>query len=350
MLRNKEIRRLTLVFAAITAGALGAGFALTPLAGLLILIFAIALGVAFGCFTHTRYRRLAELADQIDGVLHYDDPLVLTEMEEGELSILKCEIAKMTQRIHEQNDALQKEKSHLAESLADIAHQLRTPLTSATLILSLLKQDPEAPRRRALLRESEALFAQMDFLITSLLKLSRLEAGIVPFQNQPTDLSDLIHTALQPLRIPMELHDITLKLHIPQGAQLQGDAAWLSEALENLLKNGITSAGDHGTLTIIGEDTPLFTRITIHDSGPGFKPEEIPHLFDRFYQGEAASATGYGIGLALCHSIITRQGGRIIAKNHPRGGALFILHFPKPAPLSDESLTGVSPGCQSTPL
>ncbi|SEA59071.1 Signal transduction histidine kinase [Eubacterium aggregans] len=330
MLRNKEIRRFTLVFAAITAGALGAGFAINPSAGLVILAFATALGGAFGCFTRTRYRRLAALADQIDEVLHYDDALVLTEMEEGELSILKCEIAKMTQRIQEQNMALKKEKAHLAESLADIAHQLRTPLTSANLILSLLKQDPEAPQRRTLLRESEALFAQMDWLITSLLKLSRLDAGIVSFQSVSIDLPGLIHTALTPLRIPMELHDITLKLHLPQGAQLLGDAAWLSEALGNLLKNGMNSAGDHGTLTITGEDTPLFTTITIHDSGPGFKPGEIPHLFDRFYQGEAENPTGYGIGLALCHSIITRQGGRIIAKNHPQGGALFILHFPKP--------------------
>jgi signal transduction histidine kinase len=111
-------------------------------------------------------------------VLHNADHLYIGEVDEGELSILQSEITKMTLRIREQNQALKKEKEHLADSLADIAHQLRTPLTSVNLILSLLENNSNEHERKALIRETKELFVQMDWLLTSLLKLSRLDAGI----------------------------------------------------------------------------------------------------------------------------------------------------------------------------
>ena len=112
-------------------------------------------------------------------VLHNEDYLYINDLEEGELSILQTEITKMTLRIREQNEALKKEKEHLANSLADIAHQLRTPLTSANLVLSLIKNNPDKNTRKKLLRETEELYIHMDWLLASLLKLSRLDAGIV---------------------------------------------------------------------------------------------------------------------------------------------------------------------------
>lgn len=89
------------------------------------------------------------------------------------------------------------------------------------------------------------------------------------------------------------------------------------------------STGDGGKIEIACEDTVLFTEITLHDSGTGFAKEDLPHLFDRFYRGKDSNATGYGIGLALCKTIITRQGGTVSAKNHPQGGAVFSIRFPK---------------------
>ena len=110
---------------------------------------------------------------------------------------------------------------------------------------------------------------------------------------------------------------------------IQGDFGWLSEAIQNILKNCIESAGDNGKIEILCTDTPLFTEITIHDSGAGFKKGDLPHLFDRFYRGKSQNAAGFGIGLALCKMIITGQGGTVTAKNHPQGGALFTIHFLK---------------------
>jgi signal transduction histidine kinase len=127
----------------------------------------------------------------------------------------------------------------------------------------------------------------------------------------------------------MELRGIDARIDAPAGMIIQGDPGWLSEAIQNILKNCIESAGENGKIEIICGDNPLFTEITIHDSGAGFEKEDLPYLFDRFYRGKNPNASGYGIGLALCKMIITRQGGTITAKNYPQGGAIFSIRFPK---------------------
>lgn len=329
MLRNKEFRQFAVLFSLLAAVIVILGFLIGPQAGILAAAGSAAFGVLFCVFTKARYKSIAEISDQIDLVLHNADRLYIGESDEGELSILHSEITKMTLRIREQNDALKKEKQHLADSMADIAHQLRTPLTSANLILTLLEGSPDEDERKALLRETEELFVHMEWLITSLLKISRLDAGIVVFQSEQVDVNSLVNSALRPLLIPMELHDITCQVNMPEGITIQGDSGWLAESVRNMIKNCMESAGDHGRIQIDCEDTALFTELRIHDSGAGFDKEDLPRLFDRFYRGNSANATGYGIGLALCKMIITRQGGTITAKNHPQGGAVFVIRFPK---------------------
>lgn len=329
MFRNREIRQFAVSFLLIAAVTVILGFIINMAAGILAAVSAAAFGAVFFIFTKARYRSIAHISEQIDLVLHNADHLYISECSEGELSILQSEITKLVLRIREQNRALKREKEYLAESLADIAHQLRTPLTSANLILSLLKKTPDENEKRALLRETEELFVQMEWLINSLLKLSRLDADIVVFQSAPVEVDSLIKTAARPLLISMDLHNITLRTEVPKGMTLLGDAGWLSEAVQNILKNCMQSVGDNGKIEIVCEDTLLYGQIIIHDSGSGFEKEDLPHLFERFYRGENENAAGYGIGLALCRTIITRQGGTITAKNHPSGGAVFSIRFPK---------------------
>jgi signal transduction histidine kinase len=329
MLRNREFRRFAGLFTFMSAVMVVLGFGINEAAGILTAFSAAAFGTVFYVFTKARYNSIARISDQIDLVLHNADHLYMGESEEGELSILHSEITKMTLRIREQNDALKKEKEHLSTSLADIAHQLRTPLTSVNLILSLLRNSSDEYERKAYIRESEELLVRMDWLITSLLKLSRLDAGIVVFQREQMEVNSLIHAALRPFLIPMELHGITVQINVPKGMMLQGDPGWLSEAIQNIVKNSMESTGENGKLELVCTDTPLFAEIVLHDSGPGFEKEDLPHLFDRFYRGKKPNATGYGIGLALCKMIIIRQGGTITAKNHPKGGAVFSIRFPK---------------------
>lgn len=329
MLRNREFRNFVILYLVLAAVTVVAGFAVHTAAGILAALSAAAYGAAFFAFTKARYQRIARISDQIDLVLHNAERITIGEEEEGELSILYSEITKMTQRIREQNEALRSEKQHLVDSLADIAHQLRTPLTSANLILSLIVGQPEEKERKELVREAEDLLVRMDWLITSLLKLSRLDAGIVVFKKEEVDVERLVCDALRPLLIPMELHGIDFHTELSGGLMVQGDFGWLSEALQNILKNCIESAGDNGTVWVGCKENPLFVEITVRDSGAGFDRETLSRLFDRFYRGKGGNATGYGIGLALSKMIITRQGGLVTAGNHPQGGAFFSIRFPK---------------------
>ncbi|MDE7323182.1 MAG: HAMP domain-containing histidine kinase [Lachnospiraceae bacterium] len=329
MIRNKEIRQIAIFFFVIAFISSIIGFKVSMAAGILELVSSGILGTGFYLFTKARYRRIARLSEQIDMVLHNDEHIYISEADEGELSILQSEIVKMTLRIREQNDALRKEKKHLADSLADISHQLRTPLTSVNIILSLLEKDTDKKEQKAMIREAGELFGQMDFLLASLLKLSRLDAGIVVFKKEQINVSSLVSVSLRPFLISMELHNIQVLAEIPEKIEISGDFRWLSEAFQNIIKNSIESVGNNGIIKIICEDNPLFTEIIFHDDGDGFEEEDLPHLFARFYRGKDADATGYGIGLALCRSIIMRQGGTITARNHPQGGAVFSVRFLK---------------------
>lgn len=329
MLRNKDVRQFGIIFLIIAIASIIAGNYINPAAGFLALITSVAFGVVFFIYLKIRYSKLAQLSEEIDRVLHNEDYLYIADAQEGELAILQSEITKMMLRIREQNVSLKKEKEHLADSLADIAHQLRTPLTSVALIISLLEKEPNKEERKELLREADRLLVRMDWLITSLLKLSRLDAGIVTFNKERIDVQQLIHLSLQQLLIPMELHNIKVQISVPSKITITGDIDWLAEAIQNVLKNCMESVGDNGIIDIRCEDNLLYTQITIHDSGVGFSKEDLPYVFDRFHRGKNSNTVGYGIGLALCRNVILRQGGTITAKNHIQGGAVFTIRFPK---------------------
>ena len=321
------------MFAAVAVTAAVIGFLIRPAAGILSLLSSAAFGAAFYAFTRARYQKIAEVSEQIDLVLHHADRIFIGGSDEGELSILQSEVTKMTLRLREQNDALKQEKAHLADSLADIAHQLRTPLTSLNLVLSLLANQPDAGERKALLREAEELLTQMDWLLTSLLKLSRLDAGIVVFQSERVDVASLVDAALRPLQIPMELHDVSLRVDAPEGIEIWGDAGWLSEALRNILKNCMESAGDHGKIEVVCEDNPLYAGIVIHDTAPPLR-QVLPR--ERHKRRRLRDRTG---PLQDDHLAARRDGNR---REPPAGRRGLFDPFSKVTDLSPESHRDVS--------
>ncbi|EOI58992.1 sensor histidine kinase [Enterococcus gilvus] len=327
--RNREFRVFARLFLLVTAILTGIGFYFGTVSGMLVLITTFLFGCLFFLATRARYQRIAQISEQIDRVLHNEDHLFIDALEEGELSVLQSEIAKMTLRIREQNAALQKEKENLADSLADIAHQLRTPLTSATLLLTLAKDKTGDKEQKGALREIEVLLFRMDGLITALLKLSRLDADVVEFHQEKVNLQELIDRSLRPFLVTLDLHEIQVERAVPSTLSIYGDPIWLSEAIQNIVKNCIESIGDQGEITVSATENPLYTELTIHDSGEGFEASDLRQVFERFYQGQNGEKSGFGIGMSLSHSIIKRQGGTIVAKNHPDGGALFVLRFPK---------------------
>ena len=329
--RNAEVRR-ALLWHLTAAGILtAAAFALGGRkAGWLVLAAGLVMTCISMLTTWLRYRRIARLAGEIDTLLHTGCEIGFAGQTEGELAVLETEIRKMTLRLREQSERLTVEKQYLADSLADVSHQLRTPLTSMHLLVSLL-QEPgvSAERRSTLLRELHGLLSRIDWLVTALLKLSKLDADVVNMRQDPVELQKLLHDACEPLQIAAELREQTLSVKA-QGS-FTGDAEWTGEAIGNIVKNCMEHTPAGGRITIDAQENPLYSEILIEDTGAGIGREDLPHIFERFYKGAHSSESSYGIGLALARTIITRQGGTVKAENVPDGGARFTIRFYKGA-------------------
>lgn len=296
--------------------------------GALFFCFSLFYIITHYWITWRRYHRLQQLGQEIDDMLHNQTPIHFERYQEGELSILENELSKMTLRLSEQAAALAKDKEFLGDSMADISHQIRSPLTSSNLILSLLMEPDLAPaRRKKLLQELTQLLSRIDWLVEALLKMSKMDAGTVHFQQSSVNVKNLIQKAAEPLIIPMELREQTLSLQGTDQVTFTGDFSWSEEAILNILKNCMEHTPWGGCIQVTFSQNTIFTEIIIEDNGPGFDKEDLPHLFERFYKGKTSSQQSVGIGLALARMIISQQNGTLKAENSLEGGARFILKF-----------------------
>jgi len=234
----------------------------------------------------------------------------------------------MTVRLKEQSDLLKKEKVYLSDSMADIAHQLRTPLTSINMIVSFLGQPNLEPQwHMELMHELQSLLSRIDWLITTLLKISKIDAGTAVFQREPMPVKTLLQKAVEPFLISLELRDIKLKVDGDEEAHFTGDLQWTSEAVGNIIKNCMEHCEGGGLIDIEYAENALFTEIIIKDNGDGIDMEDLPHVFERFYQGKNARDTSFGVGLALCRMILSLQNATIKAANNADYGACFTVKF-----------------------
>ena len=328
--RNQEVRQfcVLLTLATLILSALGCLYALA--AGLLILLACLLLSAVSLLFTAWRYRQIQKLAGYLKRITDGEYTLDIRDNEEGELSILKSELYKVTARLSEYNERLRQEKIRLSDSLADISHQLKTPLTSMMVMADLL-QDSGLPekKRKEFTGRIHTQLERIQWLVSSLLKLSKLDAGVAEMRPETISVSALLERASSPLLIPIELKELALKMEGPKEAFLIADARWTEEALVNILKNCVEHTPAGGLLHIKWTDNPLYTEIRIADNGEGIAPEDVPHIFTRFYKGKNAAPESVGIGLAMAKSILLRQNGDITVESRPGKGTVFQLRFYK---------------------
>lgn len=278
--------------------------------------------------TYQRYRKIQELSLEIDKTLHGEEHIFSRKYTEGELAILESEIQKMTLRLREQKEQLLDEKKYLADSLADISHQIRTPLTSINLLVSFLGDRAiTEEKRKKTVRELYELLSRIDWLITTLLKISKLDAGTIAFKTETISMSELIQKSTAPLLVPMELREQTLKIEA-EGIFF-GDLDWTSEAIGNIVKNCMEHTPMGGVIEIHTNENPIYTEIQITDTGSGIEKGDLPHIFERFYKGKHSSEKSFGIGLALSRMIINKQNGTIKVENRNTKGAEFTIRFYK---------------------
>lgn len=256
--------------------------------------------------------------------------LDVRDNQEGELSILKNDIYKVTLMLSEHSALLQHDKVQLTNAISDISHQLKTPLTSMTVMADLLSE-PELPpeKRTEFTRNIRIQLERIGWLVSSLLKFSKIDAGTVQFKKDPISVRTLFQKSLEPVLIPMDIKEQTVSIKGDDTVSFLGDLNWTAEALINILKNCVEHTPEGGEISISFAENALYTEIIIADNGKGIPKEELPYVFQRFYKGKNASEDSVGIGLALSHSIITSQNGDINIKSEKGIGTEFHIKIYK---------------------
>ena len=327
--RNRAFAcQLALLAGALAVFAAAAAAVEGPRAGLWVLAAGALACALFATFSLRRYRQIARLASEVDEVLHGGRRIAFSDYREGDLAVLRNELAKMVAALRTATERLDAEKNALADALADVSHQIRTPLTAMGLLIGTAERtDDEAERIRAL-HELETLVSRVGWLVTALLKLAKADAGAIRVQARPVDAARLVRDALAPLAGAFDLRDVACETHVDEGASFNGDAAWSAEALGNILKNCMEHTPTGGCVRVRASEDAVAFRLSVADTGPGIAAEDLPRLFERFYRG--AGSEGFGIGLALAQALVTAQGGTLRAGNdRETGGARFDLTFPK---------------------
>ena len=327
-LRNQDVLREILL--SFVIGVI-CSFVTYPLIGgyaILFLLLALVLIAVHYYFSIKRYQQIAQLSLSLDKVLH-GNAIQIDDQYEGELSILSDEISKMIIKLNEQTELLQKDKVRLTNAIADIFHQMRTPLTSINLSLTVLN-DEHLSNDKALYyrRDIKKQLEKLQWLIETLLKMSKIDAKTAIFHRQELPAKDILTKAIEPFAIPMELKEQKCVLNCTN-EKMFVDEQWTVEAFSNLIKNAMEHTPDGGTIQLNVSENPLYTEVIVQDNGEGIPEEDIPYMFERFYKGKNAKPESVGIGLAFARMIITAQNGTISVKNHSNGGACFTVRFYK---------------------
>ncbi len=297
-------------------------------AGIMLLISGTVLLAVFFYYTKKRYRRIEELNDYLVKILSGDSAPDIHDQEEGELSILADNIYKAASTLKFQNEILSEDRKQLAQAIADISHQLKTPLTSMMVMNDLLSAEEDSEKRREFLKTQSAQLERMNWLIQTLLKLSKLDAGTIELKHERVSAKELLSEVLKPFEIQFELRGISYKQDTAD-ITFNCDKNWTVEALQNIVKNCIEHMDDGGELKITADDTNLFSRIMIEDTGCGIAEADLPHIFERFYKGKNAGKDSVGIGLALTKAIIEDQHGEISVKSTEGVGSAFEIKLYK---------------------
>ncbi len=271
--------------------------------------------------------RVAGLSAYLRQIEAGDYSLDVRDNGEGNFSLLKNDLYKVTVRLREQAELLQKDKTALSNLIADISHQIKTPLTSMGVLADLLVEDPPEQDRLAFVEQLRTQLGRIQWLVAVLLKLARLDAGTAAFKSEPVDVRQLIERALEPVQIPLEIKKQHLVVRGGEGSSFTGDLNWSAEALTNVVKNCVEHTPEGGKIEIRYAANALYAEIIVSDDGEGIPSRDLPNIFNRFYRSENAGENNVGIGLALAKAILTAQGGDISVRSQPGVGTSFDIRI-----------------------
>ena len=297
---------------------------------LLFLLLAISsLLLVFIRYNNKKEKDIKDIIKCIEQINKRNYELQIDSMSEDELSILKTEIYKTTIMLKEAADNSNKGRLKLKQSLEDISHQLKTPITSILIMLDNIIEDPnmDPAVRNEFIIDIKRNVANISFLVQALLKLSKFDSNTVHFIKKENELEDIAKESIKNVASLCDLRNIKIDLDIKNSSKIVCDFKWQIEAITNILKNSIEHSNDNNTIIINVDSNNVYSMIEIRDFGKGISEKDMPHIFERFYKGENSTSDSVGIGLALAKTIVEQDNGTISVDSDEKGTKFSIKYF-----------------------
>ena len=296
-----------------------------------ILFIGLALSIILLYLKHEKdqNKEIKKIARCIEEINKKNYSINIDENSEDELSILKNELYKITIMLKEDAENSKKDKLKLKDSLSDISHQLKTPLTSINIMLDNILDNPEMDNntKEKFIQNIKREITNISSLVGEILKLSKFDASVIKFEEQQVFINDLVKSAISNVEMMAELKNINIEVNNRDNIKLVCDAKWQIEAITNILKNCIEHSKDDSTITIDIDSNKIYKQITIKDNGEGIDEKDLPHIFERFYKGKNSSKDSVGIGLALAKTIIEKDNGSIKVDSKKGKQTIFTIKY-----------------------
>lgn len=298
---------------------------------IMIIIFSVLWTIVVFVYLAHRDKKIKEITKYIYEISNKNYQLDIEENSEDELSNLKNELYKITVMLKEESENSKRDKENLKMSVEDISHQLKTPLTSISIMLDNIKENPNMEKniKQKFIFEISKQIDWINWLVISMLKLSKLDADVIEFKTEEINVRQFIQEIIKNLEIPIEIRNQNIVIEGKQNISFNGDYKWQQEAITNIIKNCIEHNKENGNIFIKYEKNSLYTKISIKDEGEGIRKQDLRHIFERFYKCKNSSENSIGIGLALAKIIIEKNNGIITCESEVGKGTEFIIKYIK---------------------
>ena len=296
-----------------------------------LIVFILILSIIVFKYNHSESKKINEITKYIEEINRGNYKLNIEENTEDELSILKNELYKITIMLKEVAENSQKDKTTLKDSLSDISHQIKTPITSILIMLDNILSDENMPEdiKKDFIKDIKREIVNIKFLVESILKLSKIDSNSIKFIKKEVFIKDIINEAVKNVSMLSELKNIEIIVSGDDSIKTICDLKWQVEAITNILKNCIEHSYENKKIYINYNQNNMYTELKIEDNGTGIDAKDLPHIFERFYKGKNSSSDSVGIGLALSKSIIESNNGYIQVDSELNKGTTFIIKYLK---------------------
>ena len=297
---------------------------------IIIIIIVTLIGlVIYILYKRKQVSKLTKVINYLEQINNGNYDLELEGNDEDVLSALKNQIYKTTTILKQQNNSLKEDKKIIKNSMVDISHQLKTPLTSVKLMLESVISDKSMDKKikEEFLKDCLSKIDKINFLVITLLKLSRLDAKVIEFKKEQASLKSILESVISNVSYLISESNIKINLLIDKNIIVNVDRKWQEEALTNIVKNAIEHSKKGGLIDIKATKNTFYINLEIKDYGTGMTKEQLKKIFTRY--NKSNDTNKIGVGLNLAKGIIEEDNGMISVDSKVGGYTLFKVKYPR---------------------